>query len=150
MAFDARYTFQYKGVAPYLGAGFGVHFLTTQVEAPALGLPHSLRAFAGEGLAHDADDERTHALGDVRHDRGPARSVPPPIRRDEHHVAAGGGGDFVLPSSTRAADQGSRRARPRVRFFRLDLVRGLVPFEGLHVGVDREEVHPRESLSIMR
>ena len=35
---DARYLFRFRNVAPYLGAGYGLHFLTTEVEAPALGL----------------------------------------------------------------------------------------------------------------
>lgn len=33
---DARYTFQREGWKPYLGVGLGVHFLSTEVDAPAL------------------------------------------------------------------------------------------------------------------
>jgi hypothetical protein len=33
---DARYTFQREGWRPYLGAGLGVHFLSTEVDAPTL------------------------------------------------------------------------------------------------------------------
>jgi hypothetical protein len=38
LAFDARYRFEFKNVEPYLGLGFGMHFLNTEVSAPTLGL----------------------------------------------------------------------------------------------------------------
>ncbi len=41
LSFDGRYSFHYRNFAPYVGAGFGIHFLTTEVTAPALGLPHA-------------------------------------------------------------------------------------------------------------
>jgi hypothetical protein len=38
LSFDSRYSFHYGNFAPYAGAGFAIHFLTTEVTAPALGL----------------------------------------------------------------------------------------------------------------
>jgi opacity protein-like surface antigen len=38
LAVDARYRFHPKGWEPYLGAGFGMHFLSASVNAPTLGL----------------------------------------------------------------------------------------------------------------
>lgn len=35
---DARYDFKAGGFEPYLGAGFGIHFLSVAVDAPTLGL----------------------------------------------------------------------------------------------------------------
>jgi hypothetical protein len=35
---DMRYDFKTTSLKPYLGAGFGVHFLSTKVDAPTLGL----------------------------------------------------------------------------------------------------------------
>ena len=35
---DARYTIQRDTWSPYFGAGFGIHFLSTKVNAPSLGL----------------------------------------------------------------------------------------------------------------
>jgi hypothetical protein len=48
---DARYTFQRAGVRPYVGAGFGVHFLSTEVDAPALGLDHANDSVIKGGLS---------------------------------------------------------------------------------------------------
>ena len=52
LAFDARYTFTYKGIAPFLGAGFGVHFLTTEVRTPTLG--HAETSLIKGGLSGSA------------------------------------------------------------------------------------------------
>ena len=35
---SGRYTFRHAGWSPYGGAGFGAHFLSTEVNAPSLGL----------------------------------------------------------------------------------------------------------------
>jgi len=35
---DARWDFKHEGFKPYLGAGFALHFISTEVEAPSLGL----------------------------------------------------------------------------------------------------------------
>ena len=48
---DARYMFHYRNVAPYLGAGYGLHFLTTEVEAPALGLPRAETSLTKGGVS---------------------------------------------------------------------------------------------------
>ena len=48
---DARYTFQREGWRPYLGAGFGVHFLSTEVDAPTLGLHHATDSVIRGGLS---------------------------------------------------------------------------------------------------
>jgi hypothetical protein len=46
-----RYLFHFRNVAPYLGAGYAVHFLSTEVEAPGLGLPRAETALTKGGLA---------------------------------------------------------------------------------------------------
>ena len=38
LAVDMRYAFKSTGTRPYVGAGFGVHFLSSSVDAPSLGL----------------------------------------------------------------------------------------------------------------
>ena len=48
---DARYRFHFKNVAPYLGAGYGLHFLSTEVEAPALGLPRAETSLIKGGVS---------------------------------------------------------------------------------------------------
>jgi len=48
---DARYTFQREGWRPYLGAGLGVHFLSTEVDAPSLGLDHASDSVIKGGLS---------------------------------------------------------------------------------------------------
>ena len=48
---DARYTFQREGWRPYLGAGFGVHFISTEVDAPSLGLNHANDSIIKGGLS---------------------------------------------------------------------------------------------------
>ena len=48
---DARYSFQREGWRPYVGAGFGLHFLSTEVDAPALGLKHADDSVIKGGLS---------------------------------------------------------------------------------------------------
>lgn len=50
---DARYSFQRKGWRPYVGAGLGVHFLSTEVEvdAPALGWDRASESVIKGGLS---------------------------------------------------------------------------------------------------
>ena len=48
---DARCTFQRDGWRPYLGAGLGVHFLSTEVDAPSLGLDHASDSVIKGGLS---------------------------------------------------------------------------------------------------
>jgi len=48
---DARYTFQREGWRPYVGAGLGVHFLSTEVDAPALALDHASDSVIKGGLS---------------------------------------------------------------------------------------------------
>ncbi len=38
---DVRYSFRREGWNPYLGVGLGMHFLTSEVSAPRLDLPHA-------------------------------------------------------------------------------------------------------------
>ena len=47
---ELRYTFAREGFQPYLGAGWGVHFLASKVTAPTLGLDESDTVTRG-GLA---------------------------------------------------------------------------------------------------
>ncbi len=48
---DARYTFQRAGWRPYVGAGLGVHFLSTEVDAPSLNLDHPSGSMVKGGLS---------------------------------------------------------------------------------------------------
>jgi len=48
---DARYMFQFRNVAPYLGGGYGLHFLSTAVEAPALGLARAETSLIKGGVS---------------------------------------------------------------------------------------------------
>jgi len=48
---DARYVFYRDGWEPYLGAGYAVHFLSSSVNAPALGLVDASDSFTKGGLA---------------------------------------------------------------------------------------------------
>jgi hypothetical protein len=48
---DARYTFQRKTWRPYLGAGLGIHFLSTVVDAPAVNLDHASDSVIKGGLS---------------------------------------------------------------------------------------------------
>lgn len=51
MALDARYSFKREGFTPYAGGGFAIHFLTSEVDAPALGLRHAQDSVIKGGLA---------------------------------------------------------------------------------------------------
>ena len=48
---DARYAFRSTGMRPYLGAGFGLHFLSSAVDAPSLGLNNESHALVKGGLS---------------------------------------------------------------------------------------------------
>jgi hypothetical protein len=48
---DLRYRFQTHGWSPYLGAGFGIHFLSTGVRAPLLGVPLESHSIMKGGAA---------------------------------------------------------------------------------------------------
>jgi hypothetical protein len=48
---DARFSFKREGWRPYVGGGFGVHFLSTEVDAPTLGLRHANDSVIKGGLS---------------------------------------------------------------------------------------------------
>ena len=48
---DARYVFDQPGWKPYVGAGFGIHFLSSSVEAPSLGITNGGTNVIKGGLA---------------------------------------------------------------------------------------------------
>jgi len=48
---DARYVFKVQGWQPYIGAGFGIHFLSSKVEAPSLGITNGGTSVIKGGLA---------------------------------------------------------------------------------------------------
>jgi len=48
---DVRYMFQRQGWRPYVGGGFGLHFLSTEVDAPSLGLRHAKDSVVKGGLS---------------------------------------------------------------------------------------------------
>ena len=48
---DVRFSFQREGWRPYVGGGFGVHFLSTEVDAPTLGLRHASDSVIKGGLS---------------------------------------------------------------------------------------------------
>jgi opacity protein-like surface antigen len=51
LSMDARYEFHRDGVRPYVGAGFGIHFLSTRVNAPSLGLENATNSLIKGGLS---------------------------------------------------------------------------------------------------
>ncbi len=51
LGMDVRYDFKREGFTPYVGAGFGFHFLATRVKAPSLGLPDASNSVLKGGLA---------------------------------------------------------------------------------------------------
>ena len=51
LAMDARYSFNTKSWRPYLGVGFGLHFLSSRVNAPSLGLNDATDSVVKGGLA---------------------------------------------------------------------------------------------------
>ena len=48
---DIRYVFSSTRMQPYVGAGFGLHFLASSVDAPSLGLDHETNALVKGGLS---------------------------------------------------------------------------------------------------
>jgi hypothetical protein len=48
---DVRYSFQREGWRPYVGGGLGLHFLSTEVDAPSLGLRHANDSVVRGGLS---------------------------------------------------------------------------------------------------
>ncbi len=51
LGIDMRYNFEAGSFRPYLGAGWALHFLSSEVEAPGLGLPASSNSISKGGLA---------------------------------------------------------------------------------------------------
>ena len=51
LAADVRYRVTTHGWSPYLGAGFGIHFLSSEVHAPLLGVPSESHSIIKGGLA---------------------------------------------------------------------------------------------------
>src|SRR5207253_1350537 len=50
MAGVLRYDFRRQGWQPYVGVGFGIHFLSSEVNAPSLGLDHASDSVIKGGL----------------------------------------------------------------------------------------------------
>ena len=50
IAADMRYAFRSTGTKPYAGVGFGIHFLSSSVDAPSLGLNDESYALIKGGL----------------------------------------------------------------------------------------------------
>jgi len=48
---DVRYSFHRGGWRPYLGGGYGVHFLSSEVNAPSLGVNHAGDSVIRGGLS---------------------------------------------------------------------------------------------------
>ena len=48
---DVRYRFPTTGWSPYLGAGFAIHFLSSELRAPLLGVPDESHSIMKGGLA---------------------------------------------------------------------------------------------------
>jgi len=48
---DVRYRFPIKNWNPYVGAGFGIHFLSSEVRAPLLGVPDESHSIMKGGFA---------------------------------------------------------------------------------------------------
>lgn len=51
MGCDARYTSEFRGFHPYAGVGVGLHFLSSEVQAPSLGLPFGRSSLVKGGVA---------------------------------------------------------------------------------------------------
>ena len=51
LGFDARYSFNNLSWRPYLGAGYALHFLSTRVDAPSLGLDDVTSSSIKGGIA---------------------------------------------------------------------------------------------------
>jgi hypothetical protein len=50
IAIDVRYSLKTTGTKPYLGAGYGVHFLSSSVNAPTLGINDESQALTKGGF----------------------------------------------------------------------------------------------------
>ena len=50
LAADIRYAFRSTGTKPYVGAGFGIHFLSSSVDAPSYGLNDESSALVKGGF----------------------------------------------------------------------------------------------------
>jgi opacity protein-like surface antigen len=50
MAFDARYEFRRQGMMPYAGAGLSLHFLSSRVDAPSLGINDATKSLTKGSL----------------------------------------------------------------------------------------------------
>jgi len=48
---DARYNFHVRGWNPYVGAGYGIHFLSSEINAPTLGLNEATSSVIKGGLS---------------------------------------------------------------------------------------------------
>ncbi len=48
---DVRFMSEFRGLHPYAGAGFGIHFLHSEVQAPSLGLPLGRNSLVKGGLS---------------------------------------------------------------------------------------------------
>jgi hypothetical protein len=48
---DLRFRFPTSGWSPYLGAGFGIHFLSSEVRAPLLGVPKESHSIMKGGFS---------------------------------------------------------------------------------------------------
>lgn len=48
---DVRYSFRSTGLKPYAGAGYGLHFLSSAVDAPSLGINNQSNALIKGGLS---------------------------------------------------------------------------------------------------
>jgi len=51
LSMDARYVFKREGARPYLGAGFGTHFISSRVNAPTLGLNNATNSLIKGGVS---------------------------------------------------------------------------------------------------
>jgi len=50
LAVDVRYAFRSTGTKPYVAAGYGIHFLSSSVDAPSLGLNNESHALVKGGF----------------------------------------------------------------------------------------------------
>ncbi|HYM80453.1 MAG TPA: hypothetical protein VEY91_03455 [Candidatus Limnocylindria bacterium] len=51
MGVDLRYDIPREGFHPYVGTGFGLHFISTEVNAPSLGLQHASDSLIKGGVS---------------------------------------------------------------------------------------------------
>lgn len=48
---DVRFVTEFRGMHPYVGTGFGLHFINTEVQAPSLGLPLGRNSIVKGGVS---------------------------------------------------------------------------------------------------